>query len=30
MRSLGKICGADAYTGVIGNTRVGAAITSLL
>ena len=30
MRSLGKICGADAYTGVIGNTRVGAAMTSLL
>jgi hypothetical protein len=24
--SVGKICGADAYTGVIANTRVGADI----
>jgi hypothetical protein len=27
MRALGKICGADAYTGVIANTRVGASIS---
>jgi len=26
MRSLGKICGADAYSGGISNTRVGASI----
>ena len=26
MRSTGKICGADAYTGAIGNARVGARI----
>ena len=29
MRALGKICGADAYTGVIANTRVGAAISRI-
>ena len=26
MRATGKICGADAYTGVVGNTRVGCSI----
>jgi hypothetical protein len=29
MRSVGKIGGADAYTGAIANTRVGATITPI-